>query len=372
MSFLIGIEIDNSHVAWMHSPDGKGKSRLNLTTLSDYQHTAILNFYVKTDSRKIRLISETINNIPPAKAGDPLITVESELVKRRMNYSIYLNNRFIRKSTVKIPKEAVKKDGSVIIPVSIAAVIILLLFALFLLPVSPLSIFSSDSIFSAGRNRNSVSETAENTQPVVSERKPEETKPAEVKQEISKPEIPKPAEQNPELNKTDEALQNSRQQTSSEKSEEEPAITEAEPQEDPAPAPEPAPPVPVTIVIDKQLTVNFQPDNADLTAEARNKIIEFVKQLPTGDNTDLDMIRIDITGHCARFGTESGRVELSEARAANTREFLLSIWKVPTDAKIEGYGAARPVTMEKDKQYLNRRAEIHITGSVTEEPIKED
>ncbi len=367
MSFLIGIEIDNNHVAWMHSPDEKGKSRLNLTTLSDYQHTAVLNFYVKTESRKLRLISETINNIPPAKAGEPLISVESELVKRRMNYSIYLNNRFIRKSTVKIPKEAVKKDSSVLIPVSIAAVIILLLFALFFLPVSPLSIFSSDSIFSAGRNRSSVSETAVRTQPDISERRTEEIKPSETRPEISKPEIPKPADQ-----KTDKAPQISRQQTLPEKTEEEPAITESEPIETSAPAPEPAPPVPVTIVIDKQLTVNFLPDNADLTAEARNKIIEFVKQLPTGNNTDLDMIRIDITGHCARFGTESGRVELSEARAANTREFLLSVWKVPTDAKIEGYGAARPVTMEKDKQYLNRRAEIHITGSVTEEPIKED
>ncbi len=367
MSFLIGIEIDNSHVAWMHSPDGKGKSRLNLTTLSDYQHTAILNFYVKTDSRKIRLISETINNIPPAKAGDPLITVESELVKRRMNYSIYLNNRFIRKSTVKIPKEAVKKDRSVIIPVSIAAVIILLLFALFLLPVSPLSIFSSDSIFSAGRNRSSVSETRKQAQTSIPDRKIEDTTPATAKPAVTKPEISRTAEE-----KTAEAEQLGRQQTSPEKTEEAPVITQEKPTEEPATAPEPAPPVPVTIVIDKQLTVNFLPDNADLTAEARNKIIEFVKQLPTGDNTDLDMIQIDITGHCARFGTESGRVELSEARAANTREFLLSIWKVPTDAKIEGYGAARPVTMEKDKQYLNRRAEIHITGSVTEEPIKQD
>jgi len=101
------------------------------------------------------------------------------------------------------------------------------------------------------------------------------------------------------------------------------------------------------------ITVYFGPDSASLAPEARERLL-----------TALDDLKgyregVSITGHCASFGTESGRMDLSERRAEAVSSFLRERgWRPSAAPVVEGYGSRKPVTRETDRQYLNRRVEI--------------
>lgn len=109
-------------------------------------------------------------------------------------------------------------------------------------------------------------------------------------------------------------------------------------------------------LIDDEAIVYFYPDSTVLTPDAKavlNEIVDILKK-----NVSLD---VEIIGHCAFFGTEKGRQEISDERARNVYNYFISRgWLPESEPVIEGKGHREIVTRDPDKQNLNRRVEIRI------------
>ncbi len=100
--------------------------------------------------------------------------------------------------------------------------------------------------------------------------------------------------------------------------------------------------------------IYFKPDSSLLTTEAEKKLTAIIPRL-----NRLKKGRVIIRGHCALYGTEKGRTELSRQRAVNTLMFLINQgWHPERPPIVKGYGGKYPVTTDPDKQNLNRRVEI--------------
>lgn len=104
-----------------------------------------------------------------------------------------------------------------------------------------------------------------------------------------------------------------------------------------------------------QTTVIFKPESAALTAAAKGEMDELIDKFP-------ENVGIEIGGHCAIFGTETGRVRLSRARAAAVADYLSG--RIPDSVRVEirGYGGSRPITRDLELQDMNRRVEINVLG----------
>jgi outer membrane protein OmpA-like peptidoglycan-associated protein len=106
-----------------------------------------------------------------------------------------------------------------------------------------------------------------------------------------------------------------------------------------------------------QETIYFLPNDAGLTESARTALESLADKLSEDH-------RLTISGHCALAGTERGRIDLSMQRAQATLDYLLGLgWRPSERPVVAGRGGAEPVTLDPDRQYLNRRVEISSTGS---------
>jgi outer membrane protein OmpA-like peptidoglycan-associated protein len=101
-----------------------------------------------------------------------------------------------------------------------------------------------------------------------------------------------------------------------------------------------------------------------LTSEAKNELRNFISLLPDPGSLLESNLELAVEGHCARYGTEEGRAELSRERASNTYNYLLSIWNGEASAEVRGAGASKPVTVDREKQYLNRRVYLELKGTI--------
>jgi len=73
--------------------------------------------------------------------------------------------------------------------------------------------------------------------------------------------------------------------------------------------------------------------------------------------------RITVRGHCAPRGTEEGRRELSEERAAGVASFLRQAGVEIENSRVSGLGAREPVSLLEKDEHLNRRVEIILEGA---------
>jgi outer membrane protein OmpA-like peptidoglycan-associated protein len=112
-------------------------------------------------------------------------------------------------------------------------------------------------------------------------------------------------------------------------------------------SPVPAPVFPV------QSVVYFEPESAVLLPEARRLLDGLSTTMPAD-------LRLEISGHCAFYGTEKGRRELSAERAEAVASYLKS--RIPPTVELTrvAYGGDRPVSRNLDTQDLNRRVELTV------------
>jgi outer membrane protein OmpA-like peptidoglycan-associated protein len=73
-------------------------------------------------------------------------------------------------------------------------------------------------------------------------------------------------------------------------------------------------------------------------------------------------LRLEISGHCAFYGTEKGRRALSAERAEAVASYLKN--RVPPTVELTkvAYGGDRPVSRNLDTQDLNRRVELTVVN----------
>ena len=121
----------------------------------------------------------------------------------------------------------------------------------------------------------------------------------------------------------------------------------------------PQPPVAAAQVSQRQWTIYFSPDRAELSAAARDELRRIAEILAS---YEPGQIRLVIAGHCAPVGPERGRVVLSHRRAQAVADFLQAAG-APQPDEVTGYSSDRPVTFETERLHLNRRVEIEIAAA---------
>jgi outer membrane protein OmpA-like peptidoglycan-associated protein len=100
-------------------------------------------------------------------------------------------------------------------------------------------------------------------------------------------------------------------------------------------------------------TVYFAPGSARLDRNARAVLDGLMPQLARIQG------KITITGRCALYGTEEGRIQLSELRARRVADYLrASGWMPAEKPLVEGIGGREPVTRDAASQHLNRMVAI--------------
>lgn len=291
------MRIENKSLVPFFDLDKDHKRSLSLTTLKDRQRTAIVTLYRKDrEGREIQLKQYSVGPLPDSKAGEPKILLESRKSGAR---SVEVELSLNRR---RIASDRFRLPGGGGIWWWLLGILIVLLLGLLaLLLLRPATVPSTDQI------QSSRTAAAPATAPEA-EREPE-----------------------PALSKDpEEAVE---------------AI--------PAPAPEPEPKAVLTAPIRR--TVYFNPDSSVLTDKAREII-----DLLAAEIREYPEIRITLRGHCAVKGTEKGRRELSEERAAAAAALLRNKGFEVEGSR--GLGAEEPITLQEEDQYLNRRVEIIVEG----------
>ncbi len=101
-------------------------------------------------------------------------------------------------------------------------------------------------------------------------------------------------------------------------------------------------------------TVYFFPEDHLLGRDAQeplNRILPVLRENPEW--------KVTLAGHCALYDDEASRERLSLMRADSVYVYLRDRgWRPASEPERIGYGGKRPVTRDRQNQYLNRRVEI--------------
>lgn len=105
--------------------------------------------------------------------------------------------------------------------------------------------------------------------------------------------------------------------------------------------------------------VLFKTGQATLTPEAREKLAKVAGILSTHKG-----IQIEADGFTDSLGPEPLNLKLSESRAQNARDFLVSQGVKPDVIISRGFGEARPIASNETEtgRQVNRRVELVVTG----------
>jgi peptidoglycan-associated lipoprotein len=131
-----------------------------------------------------------------------------------------------------------------------------------------------------------------------------------------------------------------------------PVVEQPKPQPPPAAVEPDRPKEPLIL-----LTVNFDFDKSDLTAEARAILAENARKLEQNPE-----VYIRIEGHCDERGTVEYNLALGERRARSVRDYLVNYGISPGRITIISYGKERPIDPGRNEAAWakNRRAEFVI------------
>ncbi|MBI9101244.1 MAG: OmpA family protein [Spirochaetales bacterium] len=296
----------------------KGKRKIILTTVKDFQRGGRLEFFWKNEEKIRSGGSIKISDLPPNKPGDPVLTINCAFNGRdkvKIGYRTDKNKRLTRSLIVPQDFQPERKHRSFLNP-GILMVIIFGIFITLMIIISPWVGKSEKSTQQLPSNNRTA-----NTLPAVNQQETEETTHIERIKEQPEPTVTRDAisERTPEPSAKDE--------TNS----------------------------PVITMDTLNKSIYFQPESYELTEKAIAEL-EILSISLKGQ----DLSRLRITGHCALFGTEEERVELSLKRAENTADYLRSRMDIPESTPIRGFGGSAPASMDKDKQDRNRRVEIEL------------
>lgn len=335
MNFLLGIEINDHRIAWIYNSAKSNISTIKLTTISAHQRKAEIKIYLKRNNRKYLIASETVTNIPNMAAGEPSIDIRPEIDGKTLNYSIYLNRKFIKKGSVRLNRYLRPWKAAGISALVIAAV--LLIFA-------GLYFFNPFKVKTTEQDKGAKADIQQTDAAV--EQKAESAAPAgtAATEDRAAEAEPEAAQPEPETKPPTSAA-----------AEEEPAVE---------------------IIFEERsiadsISVYFKPDNAALTQETKDKLNSFISGLPSADDFEDGKFSLQVKGHCAKFGTEEGRAELSRERADNVHIYLKNRWGIEAESVITGAGASEPYTLDKEKQFLNRRVDVNLVGDIKIKTTKE-
>ncbi len=317
MDQKIYVQIENKSLIPFFDLDKDSFRELNLTTIQDYQRTAIVTLYTRDSAGlDVQIKQYSIKPIPKAKAGVPKIGLTTRKHGyRKIGIELSLNGKQVIADRIRLPGAG--RPLWILLLILLLALLLALLLGL------------GGYLLFAHSRADAPSSPAVRTQvPRASTVRSEPPSPAP-----SGPPAGQAAPSEPGVSPAAEGAP-------------EPADSAEKQEESPSPA-VPAQPL--------EEVLYFTPDSAVLTAETRSELDRLVSELRR-----YPAARIEINGHCAPHGTEQGRQELSELRAQGVADYLRQRGIDLETAEVRGLGAREPVSMADDKQHLNRRVEIFI------------
>ncbi len=338
----IAVEVDHSRYAAFADPGDRELRSIELTTIEAQQKRAVVRlFLVRGDSRRL-LTSFDLQDLPRS-TEKPLITLTAQRGRgSRMRFRIYVNRRPAGDRTVRVPRS--KKP---LLAAALAAAALALL------------LWGSTALV---RSLVAPSAPAPEAPPAVTEaeeppEEPELEPPAADEPPADEPPADEPA---PEEPAPEEPAEPTEPDTVAETPAEEPTPEEPQPQPEPEPQP--------VSIEPQEHTVYFTADSARITSETRAALGELTDELNEllDEGAELELLRLH--GHTAIAGPERGRQALSEQRAENVHELLLSLGLPVAEHELEeldirGFGSSAPVTQDPEEQQRNRRVEIRVEMS---------
>jgi len=356
----LAVEIEHTRYAKFLRIDEKDSRGLNLTTLVDDQRKAEVHIYLVGDGKKLLVHSFTVNNLPHQRAGEPRLYLSGKSDGRGgVHLSLKVNGKPWSSADLSL-----KKHLSHSRPWLFAGLgLLLFLFLLWLLLRSFMpgpggqqpgagttggETAVEETVESGGSKRTSEG-TDKTVSPVAKSGEDGDGAPGKADEPAAEATTgAKTGETAPaDVSTTTDSAEG---EVAEETDTEEPSAPESERQPT-APPPE-------------NETVYFGPNSSLLTQTARDRLSSLADELAS-----YPRLRITIRGHCALYGTEQGRIDLSNERAEAVEQYLLDRVEAfghdPSGWTVEsaGMGGKEPVTREEERQNMNRRVEIRIERS---------
>lgn len=317
MSAFLTVEVEHSHYTRIFDLDQANSITLSLTTLVDYQKKAEIKIYFVDDQRKELVYTYLVDPIPRAKAGEPQILLKADFNGKYSLILVFsLNGQQLGREKISL-RRYLKRKFELSPWLLLIPAVLVIAGAILVLP-------------------RACTDGQEATTTVT-------------RRETVRTEEPRSEASGTEASTAESPV------TGTETADDQPPEAP-----DSGPAPESADGTETGSAAGSEApfmlskTIYFDPDNTVLTQKARTELQEVARLLEERDD-----IQVEIIGHCALYGTEEGRAEISRLRARNTEEYLRSQgWNPDTDPAVSGRGAREPVTRVKEEQYKNRRVEI--------------
>jgi len=317
------VEIKDAKYIKLIALDRKSSKELDLTTIYREQELAYLNiFFVDKNKKKTLLKSIEITNIRPGKSGIPELHL-SVSYDGNQYYKIILRlNGYIFHNSV-IDIRQIKKSPFRFMNIAFIALAVII--------VGLLSFFSIKAL--RYNSKDDLPQGAQVINGAIKEKKSSENLTGQTTSEKS-------TSTQTDSTQTDSTQTDSTQadstQVDSTQVDEEPVIQSK--------------------MIDDKATVYFFPDSSKLTSGAESVLDQVLSILESEED-----LYVEILGHCAFYGTEKGRQEISTDRAENVYSYFISNgWTPEYQPRLAGLGHGQIVTKDPEKQNLNRRVEIII------------
>ncbi len=396
----IGVQIEGDKFIRLINLDKDTRGNLNLTTIKDLQKRAVIKIFLFQNDRMVPIKEIEVSNIPPEKAGVPDINLSTEFDgKRNLTLLVVLNGGAANRTVVDIKKFSIeRKRGLVLIPI-----VIILAFAVFLFTRGGASLREMSTIFSfdkisflsrsAGLDKKVEREEFrvndekalqdEGSKGVTGELKQDAQREiaAEINEKVlvkeqggSKGTVVTPGEREApddvsydagaKVEAPDVVSYEAGTRVETSEIEKEKAPVSAPAESEPAVKDEEGrlntkikEPVSAAAIFETE-TIYFKPGSALLSPDALKKLDEVLTVL-----RDYPDVKFLISGHCALYSTEQGRLQLSVIRASRVYEYLIKNgWKPGVRPDVTGFGGMVYVTTDPEYQHLNRRVEIKPEG----------
>jgi outer membrane protein OmpA-like peptidoglycan-associated protein len=318
----VGIEIVGKKYIAFLDLDKPSTGTLDFTTVADNQSKAIVKVFLFKGSRKTLVRELEVRNLPPGGAGNPDIALIGEFDGRKtLSLKVVLDGKTYKSESLDFKKHLPKKARAPALAVAVFTLAIG--FSLFLYRAH---LGGTKTALKAALGRASQAES------------------------VSRQLNGSPAE-NASRPAGGRAV--------------EPVEPQKTPSRDSGSAAAGKPPVsgdsggvketamPAAARPNAFGAVYFEPGSALLDKTARAALDSLIPQLGRAQG------KITITGRCALYGTEEGRVRLSELRARRVADYLRAKGWVPAEKPVvKGVGGREPVTRDAERQHLNRMVEI--------------
>lgn len=369
MAKYLAVEIEHSKYARFLSLEGRDRRSSNLTTLVDKQRRAEVKIFIVVDGKKELLHNFKVTSLPPQRAGEPRLLLSGNFDgNHTVRLALKINGKPYASQDLQVRRYLRRRRGGLIAGLLAAACVLVLLLWLLLrgcsaektLPsaepsreTSSPKIASPETASPAAGDKTGPTDTGMGTDTDApaksssgstgSASEAASKSPASDRGSSSSDSAPVSSADS-ETDKRSVSVSDTVVSPAATTSQEEEAAQKTNASEGRQPP------------ILESGTIYFEPDTSFLTPAAKEKLAKLAMELRPYEGP-----QVRIRGHCALYGTERGRIELSRQRAREAYSYLREAgWRPQSPPKITGMGGKEPVTTDEHRQYLNRRVEVLI------------